>query len=416
MKWLTLFAVSSYVVVGGFDVINGSLPAGIYLTCLRVYVQVGKLWSDVYGKFLQTFDNAPALERIVDIINKPTDLRNRMQWSRHQHHITSTKFKEMQGDVDLNAPPGKAIQDRIPIQMRSVGVSLRALGTSEGHVGTEVRATSMFYETITVHQGKLVCLVGKRGMGKSTLLRIFGGAMLPEAPKGDGIFLIPSHLRVLHVPSEDMFIKGSLYQNLTFGVQKGHPDGCLSRVHEICRSLGLPPSLVDRIQEEGSPSVSWGETLSGSEKHMLVIARALIANPEVLCIHKPTLHVNDRAGEKIVGLLRDFVDQRGICLPKEEKHLRRPRTCVMTSTRLYSLSKADEIFKVAALIGDADHGTPSTDAKLCRRDPFRRPQQRRRRRSELTLAFAAIAARILWGSVRLSSQRPLVGFACRASY
>lgn len=364
MKWLTLLAVSSYVIIGGTEVINGALPTGIFLTCLRVYMQVGKLWSDIYSKFLETFNNAPALERIVDIINKHADVRSRMEWSRHQHEITRTTFQDIQRGEDLDDPAGQAIQDRIPIQIRNIGVNLCALGTSDAHVGKKVRETRMFYESMTIHQGKLVCLVGKRGMGKSTLLRILGGATLPrsegEGGPAGGVFLIPSHLRVLHVPSEDMFIKGSLYQNLTLGVPKGHPDGCIERVREICSGLGLPAAMLDTIrEEESSPTVVWSEALSGSEKHMLVIARALIANPEVMCIHKPTLHVNDPMAEKIVGMLRDFVDQRGICLPKEEKHLRRPRTCIMTSTRMTSLQRADQIFKVSALFHEDASPSPS---------------------------------------------------------
>jgi len=364
MKWLTLFAVSAYVILGGIDVIEGTLNTGVFLTCLKVLTKVGALWGQVYAKFLETFNNAPALERIVETINKHSDMRTRMELSRRQHTYTDKALMDLGQDRD--AKPGTAFQDRIPIVVQYVRMNMHAMATSKDRAGECVRETNMVYDEMRIHQGKLVCLIGKRGMGKSALLRILGGAQLPQTDP-DGVFFIPSHLRVLHVPAEDMFIKGSLYENLTLGVQPGHSDGDPARVRDICTRLKLPMDLIETIKPEtASPSLSWAETLSGSEKHMLVIARALIANPEVLCIHKPTLHVNDSTAENITTLLREFVDQRGIGLPRQDRHLRRPRTCIMTSTRLRSIMKADAVFKIAARVDREGKKPPCSIIEISR--------------------------------------------------
>lgn len=357
MKWLTALCLSAYVVHSGMDVIQGRLRPGIFLTCLRVFVQVGSLWGMIYKMTLQMLNTFPALERMIDFINRPSDTRARMVLTRRQHEYTQQRRSMIQQELQQEGLlVGKALLDKVPIQIKNTSVHLRALDNGAGRQirgsGALVRTTCMYFDNLEIQQGQLVSFVGKRGMGKSTLLRLLGGSLLPTTIErdSDSMFFIPSHLRVLHVPPEAMFFKGNLYQVLTFGLAPQHPDADVERVRQICERLGVPERMINAIDEdsEQNPSEAWADTLSGSEKHMLVIARALITNPEVLCIHKPTLHVNDQSAKTIINLLREFVDERGVCLEKDEKHLRRPRTCILTSTRASSMWKADSVFKIQA--------------------------------------------------------------------
>merc|ERR1719401_234736 len=98
-----------------------------------------------------------------------------------------------------------------------------------------------------VKQGTLVALVGPKGQGKSTLLRLIGSVILPEC--GDGFFT-PSHLRVLHVSDEPVFFLGTLYDNLTFGVSHGDTDRSMERVLKICDRLKISQELLDTIRNE----------------------------------------------------------------------------------------------------------------------------------------------------------------------
>jgi len=160
-----------------------------------------------------------------------------------------------------------------------------------------------------IEQGQLVSLVGPRGGGKSTLLKVIGGAMLPEFD-GSTSFFVPGHLRVLHIGSEPTFFRGTLYANLTFGVSSGDPDGRIERVLAVCRRLGLPDELLEFVHSEHE--LAWDQVVSLSQRHLLCIARGLIANPDVLVVHKPTLAFDERTSALVLGLLKEFVDQRGI--------------------------------------------------------------------------------------------------------
>jgi len=196
---------------------------------------------------------------------------------------------------------------------------------------------------MTVHQGTLCSLVGPRGEGKSTLLKIIGGVILPQP----GSFFIPSHLRVLHMSTEPLFFLGSLYENLTFGVTPGDPDGDLDRVKEIARRLDLPERLHGMINAgmEGEKLI-WGEVLSYTQRCLLCLARALITNPEVLCIHKPTMSYDENTSLRVLNLLREFVKDKGVVQDPKARHRRRPRTCIFTSSKIQGVDMSDEVWLV----------------------------------------------------------------------
>jgi len=231
------------------------------------------------------------------------------------------------------------------------------------------RQTNLDFNNLRIDQGQLVALVGRSCEGKSTLLRLIGGAQLPHADDDPlSRFLMPSHARVLHVASEPLFIRRGLYANLTLGVSPGHPDGAIDRVKVICRLVGLPSKVVDSIQEAGTEhNFHEMESLSTSEKRCIVMARTFIANPDILCIHDPTLHLNASHAESIMALLRDMVDQRGLAVKDVPLLNRRPRTCVFTSTRALCIRYAQATYMVDRSKGVypvemKHHSEPSVDS------------------------------------------------------
>merc|ERR1719329_465724 len=79
-------------------------------------------------------------------------------------------------------------------------------------------------------QGELVALVGPAGCGKSTMLRILGGAILPSNLDANSqLLFVPPHLRMLHVSSMPLFFEGTLMSNLVFGVSINDVDQRVDR-------------------------------------------------------------------------------------------------------------------------------------------------------------------------------------------
>ncbi|OLP94038.1 hypothetical protein AK812_SmicGene23990 [Symbiodinium microadriaticum] len=102
---------------------------------------------------------------------------------------------------------------------------------------------------LVVNQGEFIALVGLHGHGKSSILKMFGGELLP----GDGNlpgFFVPPHLRVLHVGTEPGLFHGTLYDNLVFGVDGGgaeYRDAARERVRHVCRLLALPKEILNLL-------------------------------------------------------------------------------------------------------------------------------------------------------------------------
>merc|ERR1712187_148134 len=135
---------------------------------------------------------------------------------------------------------------------------------------------------------------------------------------------------MLHVGKHPMFVEGTLLHNLTFGCAKGTQDHSLKRVLTICEKMGLPQHILNTIRDD-KLECSWSTLLSLTECVQLHIARALIANPEVLCIHKPTLTFNDALKEQIYKVLKEFVLNRGLEMDPKSFYMRRPRTCIFSA-------------------------------------------------------------------------------------
>eukprot|EP00747_Dinoflagellata_sp_TGD_P084796 gnl/TRDRNA2_/TRDRNA2_162652_c4_seq6.p1 gnl/TRDRNA2_/TRDRNA2_162652_c4~~gnl/TRDRNA2_/TRDRNA2_162652_c4_seq6.p1 ORF type:complete len:473 (+),score=84.71 gnl/TRDRNA2_/TRDRNA2_162652_c4_seq6:103-1521(+) len=192
------------------------------------------------------------------------------------------------------------------------------------------------------------CLLGPPGQGKSTMLKILGGVILPPDPDADSSF-VPAHLRVLHISLQPMFARDTLMKNLIYGVSKVEDsDASPERVLAICRRTGLQdPRIFKHL--ESDEIHDWAEIFSHTQLSLLNIARAVVANPEIMCVHKPTLNFDEVLGKQILELFQEFVAKKGILQDQSMIHLRRPRTCVLTAAdcRL-SVEMCDTVWLVSS--------------------------------------------------------------------
>merc|ERR1712072_313060 len=109
----------------------------------------------------------------------------------------------------------------------------------------------------------------------------------------------------------------------------------------------MPDNIVKTIETD--LKCDWLGLLSSTEAALLHVARSLIANPEILCIHKPALYLNERLGDNMYTQLKDFVQHRGLCLDKSTFYARRPRTCILSARRVAGTAQkvSDAVFYVS---------------------------------------------------------------------
>ena len=147
---------------------------------------------------------------------------------------------------------------------------------------------------IEIHPGQVVGLMGRNGMGKTTLIRSLLGLLPPRAGTVllDGIDATGmkpfqrARAGIATVPEgRGIFASLSVRENLRFAAQPGG-------IWTEDRVLSLFPRLAERIGHRGNH-------LSGGEQQMLAIGRALMTNPRLLIL--------DEATEGLAPLIRDQI-------------------------------------------------------------------------------------------------------------
>jgi urea transport system ATP-binding protein len=163
---------------------------------------------------------------------------------------------------------------------------------------------------LSVAPGEIVALVGRNGMGKSTLMRSMIGVMPARSGQitvGDvDITAMPSHKRVAaglgYVPQgRQIFGTMTVKENIETGrVVTGKTD----IPNEI---YDLFPILKDFEKRRGG-------NLSGGQQQQLAIARALASDPKVLLLDEPTEGIQPSIIKDIARLLRDIRSLRNLCI------------------------------------------------------------------------------------------------------
>jgi len=144
--------------------------------------------------------------------------------------------------------------------------------------------------TISVNDGEIVTLIGANGAGKSTTLRAIAGALFPRAGvirfAGHDITRLASYERTMLgialVPEgRHVFPFLTVRENLELGGFKFRKDGAKIR-SLIDQMFAMFPKLSARASQNAG-------TLSGGEQQMLVLGRAMMSEPRLLCLDEPSL-------------------------------------------------------------------------------------------------------------------------------
>ncbi|MBE3112705.1 MAG: ABC transporter ATP-binding protein [Acidobacteria bacterium] len=173
--------------------------------------------------------------------------------------------------------------------------------------------------SLMVDEGEIVAVIGPNGAGKSTLLKSAFGLL--KLRKGklllngvDATNLPPQKMvrnGVSYVPQTDnVFPSLTIVENLEMGafVSKGNYKQRLSEVYELF------PALAER------PNVKAGK-LSGGQRQMLALARALMLQPRLLLLDEPTASLSPRMVGDILTKIRD-INRKGVAILIVEQNAR----------------------------------------------------------------------------------------------
>jgi urea transport system ATP-binding protein len=190
----------------------------------------------------------------------------------------------------------------------------------------EIKAVNAFYGesiilkniSVKIDEGKVVCLLGRNGVGKTTFLKSIMG--LVKTPNGsislDGEELIkmPTYTRAIkgigYVPQgRDIFPQLSVYENLLLGLERNKQKNIIDE--SIYELFPIVKTMLSRK----------GGDLSGGQQQQLAIARALLSKPKLLLLDEPTEGIQPSIIQDIAKVIKKLKSQGNITMLIVEQYL-----------------------------------------------------------------------------------------------
>lgn len=162
--------------------------------------------------------------------------------------------------------------------------------------------------SLQIHEGERICLLGRNGEGKSTLMRLLSR----ETSADSGEVRWAKDLTAASLPQEvPADLRGTVYQVVAGGA--GEAGLCLAALHyESSPDIAVDPTLVAKAHRMLDEQGAWGVTqkidtvithldldpdadfasLSGGVKRKTLLARALAGEPDILFLDEPTNHLD----------------------------------------------------------------------------------------------------------------------------
>lgn len=175
---------------------------------------------------------------------------------------------------------------------------------------------------LQIAEGEITAVVGANGAGKTTLLRTLSGLVAPTggAATFDGKPLLGTRVEdmvrrgIAHVPEgRGVIAELSVDENLRLGglwrSDKADAHRAIEEVYELFEPLA---------RRRDSP----GHQLSGGERQMLAVGRALVARPRLLLLDEPSLGLAPRVTAQIMALLQKLRDTTGLTVLLVEQNVR----------------------------------------------------------------------------------------------
>ena len=168
--------------------------------------------------------------------------------------------------------------------------------------------------SFSLDEGASMALLGRNGMGKTTLLATLMGATRQTKGSiqfaGLDLTVVPSHRRAHSglgwVPQErDIFASLSVEENLTVVARRGAWD--LNKVY----------ATFPRLQERRT---NMGNQLSGGEQQMLAMGRALMLNPKVLLLDEPLEGLAPIIVQELLSIIAEMVREGRMAVILVEQH------------------------------------------------------------------------------------------------
>ncbi len=176
-------------------------------------------------------------------------------------------------------------------------------------LNTPFETTALSNINLTIGENEFIGLVGHTGSGKSTLIQILNGLIIPtswkvyidnkEIKEYKSLVDIRKRIGIVFQYPEDQFFEDTVFNEIAYGLKNmGLSQEVIEkRVSNVLSMVGLDPLTF----KERSPF-----TLSGGEKRRLAIAVILAMRPDVIIFDEPGVGLDPKSKQKIFELIRNL--------------------------------------------------------------------------------------------------------------
>lgn len=192
--------------------------------------------------------------------------------------------------------------------------------------------------SLTVRPGEVVALLGANGAGKTTTLRAVSGLHTPDSGRvtyrGRDLTGKPAHevarAGIAHVPEgRRLFSRMTVRENLEVGLYRKWP----LKTGDIDRAFDMFPELAV-LQKQSAYA------LSGGEQQMVTIARALLADPDIVMLDEPSLGLAPVIVDRIIDTITRLRGEgKGVLLVEQDTSV-----ALLCSDRGYVLANGSVVF------------------------------------------------------------------------
>jgi ATP-binding cassette, subfamily C, bacteriocin exporter len=179
--------------------------------------------------------------------------------------------------------------------------------------------------SFSVSKGEIVAIMGENGCGKSTLAQILlqhyqqesGSITLNESRLQHHISLAQWRKMVGSVPQNIHIFNGTVLENIAFDDASANPQGVIDFIKQYGLAPfidSLPQSFMTLVGEEGI-------NLSGGQKQMIALARALYQRPQLLILDEVTSSMDRNSEQFVLQLLKELKCKMGIIFITHRLHV-----------------------------------------------------------------------------------------------
>lgn len=178
---------------------------------------------------------------------------------------------------------------------------------------------------LNIELNKTTVIVGEIGAGKSTLISLLLKYQTPQSGeifiKGVPYSKIPTETirkNIMYVPQTPILLNRTVYENIIYGI---HPAPSKEDVEAVMKEAGLVKFLEELPNGLDSSAGIHGGKLSGGQRQIVWLLKAILINPEIIIMDEPTASVDEKTKNIIHLLMQKIMKDKTVIMITHDSYL-----------------------------------------------------------------------------------------------